>query len=257
MYDDINILIIGTDINAYYMARCYHELTGKKVDLIGKAPMAFTSVSKITNIKIEENLWDSKTFVDILINYAKNIKSTNKILLIGTNDNYVKLIAENESLLEKYYVFNYPDISIVDNLLVKEKFYDVYKDMGLDMPETYIYKCNQNDDISKIKEKFKEYPLIIKPSDGVEYHHLEETLDKVYKAKNKEDLERIILKIEKAGYNNNLIIQEFIPGDDSSLFDSIFIWEKIKSTNCNVCPNRTSRAYSNGNRKLYCTCKWI
>ena len=121
---DIKILIIGTDINAYYMARCYHELTGKKAHLIGKSPMAFTSVSKITNVQIEENLWDSKAFVDILINYAKkNINNNEKILLIGTNDNYVKLIAENKSLLEEYYVFNYPDISIVNNLLVKETFY--------------------------------------------------------------------------------------------------------------------------------------
>ena len=228
MYKDINVLIIGTDINAYYMSRCYHELTGKKVDLIGKAPMAFTSVSDITNIQIENNLWDSNTFVKTLINYAKNKKSDKKILLIGTNDNYVKLIIENKSLLEKYYVFNYPDINIVNNLLIKEKFYSIYKDMGLDMPNTYIYKCNQNDDINKIKRCFKEYPIIIKPSDGVEYHHLEETLDKVYKAKSEEELEKIILKIENAGYKNNLIIQEFIPGDDSALFDSIFYVGKNK-----------------------------
>ena len=226
---DIKILIIGTDINAYYMARCYHELTGKKAHLIGKSPMAFTSVSKITNVQIEENLWDSKAFVDILINYAKkNINNNEKILLIGTNDNYVKLIAENKSLLEEYYVFNYPDISIVNNLLVKETFYSTYKNMDLDMPETLIYKCNQNDDINKIKDHFKEYPIIIKPSDGVEYHHLEESLDKVYKAKNEEELEKIVLKIEKAGYKNNLIIQEFIPGDDSALFDSIFYVGKNK-----------------------------
>ena len=228
---DIKILIIGTDINAYYMARCYHELTGKKAHLIGKSPMAFTSVSKITNVQIEENLWDSKAFVDILINYAKkNINNNEKILLIGTNDNYVKLIAENKSLLEEYYVFNYPDISIVNNLLVKETFYSTYKNMGLDMPETLIYKCNQNDDINKIKDHFKEYPIIIKPSDGVEYHHLEESLDKVYKAKNEEELEKIVLKIEKAGYKNNLIIQEFIPGDDSALFDSIFYVGKNKKS---------------------------
>ena len=228
MYKDIKVLIIGTDINAYYMSRCYHELTGKKADLIGKAPMAFTSVSNITNVKIEENLWDSQVFVDTLINYAKNQKNNEKILLIGTNDNYVKLISENKSLLEKYYVFNYPDISIVNNLLVKETFYETYKNMGLDMAETYIYKCNQNDDIGKIKNHFNEYPIIIKPSDGVAYHHLEETLDKVYKAKNEEELEKIILRIEKAGYKNNLIIQEFIPGDDSALFDSIFYVGKNK-----------------------------
>ena len=228
MYNDIKVLIIGTDINAYYMSRCYHELTGKKADLIGKAPMAFTSVSNITNIKIEDNLWNNDVFVETLINYAKEQKSKEKILLIGTNDNYVKLIIENKSLLEKYYVFNYPDINIVNNLLIKENFYETYKNMGLDMPKTHIYKCNQNDDINKIKEIFNEYPIIIKPSDGVEYHHLEETLDKVYKAKSEEDLERIILKIEKAGYKNNLIIQEFIPGDDSALFDSIFYVGKNK-----------------------------
>ena len=226
--DKVKILILGTDINAYYMSRCYHELTGKKVDLIGKAPMAFTTISNITNIKIEEDLWNSDKFVEILTNYAKEQNSEEKILLIGTNDHYVRLIIENKSLLEKYYVFNYPNIDIVNNLLIKENFYENYKNMGLDMPETYIYKCNQNDDINKIKEYFKEYPLIIKPSDGVEYHYLEETLDKVYKAKNEEELEKIILKIEKAGYKNNLIIQEFIPGDDSALFDSIFYVGKNK-----------------------------
>lgn len=228
MENDIKILIIGTDINSYYMSRCYHELTGKKADLIGKAPMAFTSVSNITNIKIEENLWDSKTFVNTLINYAKSKNYNKKILLIGTNDNYVKLITENRSLLEKYYVFNYPDKNIVNNLLIKEIFYEKYKNMGLDMPETFIYKCNQKDSIDKIKKNFKQYPIIIKPSDGVEYHHLNITLDKVYKVYNEKELENVILKIENAGYNNNLIIQEFIPGDDSALFDSIFYVGKNK-----------------------------
>ena len=226
--EKVKILILGTDINAYYMSRCYHELTGKKVDLIGKAAMAFTSTSNITNIKIEENLWNSKTFVETLVKYAEEQESKEKILLIGTNDHYVRLIVENKSLLEKYYVFNYPNIDIVNNLLIKENFYENYKNMGLYMPETYIYKCNKNDDITKIKKYFKEYPLIIKPSDGVEYHYLEETLDKVYKAKNEDELEKIILKIEKAGYKNNLIIQEFIPGDDSALFDSIFYVGKNK-----------------------------
>ena len=227
MDNDIKVLIIGTDINAYYMARCYHELTGKNADLIGKENMAFTSVSKITNIQIEPSLWDNDTFVKVLLDYAEKNKNK-KILLIGTNDNYVKLISENKKILEKYYIFNYPDIEIVNNLLIKEKFYTKYKDIGLDMPSTYFYKCNQNDSIEKVKQYFKEYPIIIKPSDGVEYHHLEQVLDKVYKVYNEEKLEEVIKKIENAGYNNTLIIQEFIPGDDSALFDSLFYVGKDK-----------------------------
>ena len=220
---EVNILIIGTDINAYYMARCYHELTGKKVDLIGKSEMAFTKLSKITNVYIEENLWDNDTFVETIINYAKEKNYKEKILLIATNDTYVKLVSTNKSKLNKYFLFNYPDIDIVNSLLVKEIFYEKYKDMGLDMPKTYIYHCNKSKkDVNNINKFFNEYPLIIKPSDGVEYHKLEITLDKVYKVYNEKELKSTIKTVEDAGYNGNLIIQEFIPGDDSELFDSIF-----------------------------------
>ena len=224
MEDNIKVLIIGTDINAYYMSRCYHELTGKKADIIGNRAIPYTSISNPIVIKDFNN---KENFRKALINYGEENKNNN-ILLIATSDLYVKMVMEEKSLLEKYYVFNYPDINIINNLLVKGTFYEIYKNMGLDMPETYIYKCNQNDDINKIKKYFKEYPIIIKPSDVVEYHNLEETLDKVYKIYNEEELEKVILKIEKSGYNNNLIIQEFIPGDDSQLFDSIFYVGKNK-----------------------------
>lgn len=225
MDDKIKVLIMGTDINAYYMSRCYHELTGKKADIIGNRAMPYTDISNSIIIKDFNN---KENFIKALTEYGEKNKDY-KILLIATSDLYVKLVAEEKSLLEKYYVFNYPNIELVNNLLVKEKFYDIYKDMGLDMPKTYIYPCNKNEDINKIKKYFNEYPIIIKPSDGVEYHSLDDTtLAKVYKIHSEEELEKIIKKIENAGYNKNLIIQEFIPGDDSALFDSVFYVGKDK-----------------------------
>ena len=225
MDDKIKVLIMGTYINAYYMSRCYHELTGKKADIIGNRAMPYTDISNSIIIKDFNN---KENFIKALTEYGEKNKDY-EILLIATSDLYVKLVAEEKSLLEKYYVFNYPDIELVNNLLVKEKFYDIYKDMGLDMPKTYIYPCNKNEDINKIKKCFNEYPIIIKPSDGVEYHSLDDTtLAKVYKIHSEEELEKIIKKIENAGYNKNLIIQEFIPGDDSALFDSVFYVGKDK-----------------------------
>lgn len=224
MKDKIKVLIIGTDINAYYMSRCYHELTGKKADIIGNRAIPYT---KISNPIIVDNFNNKENFKKALLEYGEKNKEY-KILLIATSDLYVKMVSEERSLLEKYYVFNYPNINIVNNLLVKEKFYGTYKKMGIDIPKTYIYKCNKKENVEEVKQKFKEYPIIIKPSDGVEYHNLEVVLDKVYKAYNEEELEKIILKIKNAGYKNNLIIQEFIPGDDSALFDSIFYVGKNK-----------------------------
>lgn len=219
------VLIIGTDINAYYMSRCYHEITGKKADIIGNRAIPYTSIS---NPIIVNDFNNKENFKKALIEYGEKNKEYN-ILLIATSDLYVKMVSEEKGLLEKYYVFNYPDIELVNNLLIKEKFYSIYENMGLDMPKTYIYPCNKNESIQKIKDYFKEYPIIIKPSDGVEYHKLDgEGLAKVYKAHSEEELEKIIKKIENAGYNKNLIIQEFIPGDDSALFDSIFYVGKDK-----------------------------
>ena len=72
--DNIKILIIGTDINAYYMARCYNEAYNKKAYLIGMLPMNFTSYSKILNISYEPNLHDTKTFKKVLKDFYDNHK---------------------------------------------------------------------------------------------------------------------------------------------------------------------------------------
>lgn len=218
MEDKIKVLIIGTDINAYYMSRCYHELTGKKADTIGNRAIPYT---KISNPIIIENFNNPEIFKKSLVEYGEKNKDYT-ILLVATSDLYVKMVAEEKGLLEKYYVFNYPNIELVNQLLIKEVFYHSFQNMGIDMPKTVLYSCNQNDSISKIKEAFSEYPIIIKPSDGVAYHSLDTVLDKVYKAYNEKEVENIIKKIETAGYKEKLIVQEFIPGDDSALFDSIF-----------------------------------
>ena len=226
MEDNIKVLILGTDINTYYMSRCYHELTGKKADIIGNRAIPYTNIS---NPIIVNDFNNSQIFIEALTKYGEENKDNN-ILLIATSDLYVKMVAENKKILEKYFLFNYPDLEIVNRLLIKEVFYDIYKDMGIDMPKTYIYPCMKNSDINEIKKYFNnEYPIIIKPSDGVEYHKLDDAgLAKVYKAHNEIELEKIIKNIENAGYNKNLIIQEFIPGDDSALFDSIFYVGKDK-----------------------------
>ncbi|MCM1053549.1 MAG: hypothetical protein NC483_06215 [Ruminococcus sp.] len=216
---DFEVVIIGSDVNAYYMARNTYEAYHKKAYLIGKTPMAFISLSKILNITYEPDLWDKDKFVKTLTDFAKK-HSDKKLVLIGANDTYVRLIVENASLLPENYVFNTPSLEIINNLLIKENFYENYGDI-LDIPKTYIYKCLKDKlDMKKINSFM--YPLIVKPSNGILYHELEfPGQAKVYKVKTEAELKKVIKDIENSGYNDNLIIQEFIPGDDSRLFDCI------------------------------------
>lgn len=218
------ILIIGSDINAYYMARCYHELYKTKVDAFAVKRLQFTKFSGIMNITYIDNLMEEKAFVNTLIDYAKGKKYKEKILLIPCHDNYVRLIVENKKALEKYFIFNCPSIEIMDTLLVKEKFYEKYKD-EFDFAKTYFYKKGKSETIPK---DFR-YPLIIKPSNGITYHqHHFLGQAKVYKVQTKKELEAILNQITNSGYEDNIIVQECILGDDSTLFDAVFYCDKNK-----------------------------
>lgn len=214
---DFKILILGTDINAYTMARCAHEIYGKKVDLIGKIKVAFTDPSDICNVLYETNIYDNVEFKKILKEYGeKNLG--NKILLVGTNDTYIKLISEHKKFLSKWYVFNYPSLEITNSFLDKSVFYKEYSDI-LDIPKSFIHDCS----VDEMNFDKLTFPVVLKPCDGDLYHSLSfEGQCKVFKVSSKDELENIIKLIKNAGYNKDVLIQEFVDGDDSRLTDCMF-----------------------------------
>ena len=214
---DFELLILGSDINAYYMARCYNEEYNKKAFLIGKVPMNFTSYSKILNFKVNKDIQNVKTFKKVLKEFYLEHKNK-KILLIGSNDTYVRLIIENQDYLSKFFIFHKFSLDLLNNLLIKENFYKNIK--GIDIPQTYIYNIETKLDLNEVNKIG--FPLILKPSDGIEYHEHEFLNQfKVYKIYNIKELKSIINTIKTSGYKNNLIIQKFISGDDSYLFDCV------------------------------------
>lgn len=214
---DFEVLIIGTDANAYYMARCCHEAYNKKAYILGKSPMAFTKYSSILNIIYDENIWSEEGFLTALDKFYNEHKDS-KILLVSSNETYAEFISKNRDTLKDKFFFNYPTVEIIESLIMKENFYKTYQDSVLDFPKTYYYDCSKP---IKITEEFT-YPVILKPSNVIKYNHINfEGKNKIYKLNTKEELDNVVYKIENNGYDDTLIIQEFIPGDDSYLFDAV------------------------------------
>lgn len=223
---NFEVVIIGSDINAYYMARCCHEAYNKKAHLIAKEPMNFTKLSSILTIEYHENLWDKNIFIEAINNYAKKHKNK-KLLLIPSNDFYVRLIVENKNKIHKNYVFHSISEKLLNNFLVKDNFYTSFSDSDLEFPKTFIFSCLENKKILKKDINDFRFPIIIKPGDGVEYYkHKFKGQAKVYKLNNFKEVEDTIKTILNSGYKGNLVIQEFIPGGDDQLFDSIFYCDK-------------------------------
>ena len=214
--ENIKILIMGSDANAYHMARSAYEAFQIKPHLIGKSRLAFTKFSNILTIQYNDYLWDEEKFVEIVNEYArKNILF--KILLISTNETYSMFIAKNKRKLETNLYFFEQDEKVLASLTNKENFYKTYKKSVLKFPDTYYFDVLNDNIIPSLT-----YPVVLKPSNVVKYNHIS-FLDKhkIYKLKTEEELKTVIRTIKDSGYDDRLIIQEFIPGDDSYLFDSV------------------------------------
>ena len=213
-------IIIGTDINAYNMAISFHEAYGIKPILVGKSPLSFTSLSTITEtIEYREGLTDPEQFADIMIEVAEKFKQDGKaLLLVGTNDLYVRLIIENASVLKDHYLFNYIDEDLMNQLQVKSNFYKLCEEHGIDAPTTFFYDCGSD---APFNEKMI-YPVIVKPSNGIEYNNNKfQGQQKVYKVDSADQLQDVIRNITASGYQDELIIQDYIPGDDTYMWDSV------------------------------------
>ena len=221
---DFEILIVGTDANAYYMARCYHEAYNKKANLLGKTPMIYTKYTNILNVIYNDKIWTEEGFLEAIEDFRK-LHPGKKILLISSNETYAEFISKNKDKIHEQFVHNYPNIDIINSLIMKETFYKTYENSVLDFPKTVYYNCSAP---AEINDYFT-YPVIIKPSNVIEYNHISfEGKNKIYKVDSKQELDNIVNKIVASGYKDTLILQEFIPGDDSYLFDSVVYCGKDK-----------------------------
>src|SRR5665648_428559 len=101
---------------------------------------------------------------------------------------------------------------MMNNLIHKEKFYQLCEKSGVDYPDTFVHHAS----MGRIFDLPFAPPFIIKPSNGIEYwRNPFENQNKVYKVGTREELESVLTEIYKSGYKDSIIIQDFIPGDDT------------------------------------------
>jgi D-aspartate ligase len=206
-------VFLGSDINTYSMSRAFYEAYGLKSFVIGKVNAGPSCNSKIINFRAVSDLDRQETFVRIITELAESY-SGKKIILIGCGDNYVEQIIRNKAELPESVITPYVDEELMGSLLTKLKFYKICDQHNIDYPGTFIYDRSMKDDF----ELPFGFPLVVKPSNGIKYwQHEFAQQKKVYKLESAQELRTVIGQIYDAGYDDQLIIQDFIPGDDSNL----------------------------------------
>ena len=196
------------------MSRAFYEAYGVKSIVIGKVKTGPSCNSKIVEFRTIPNIvMRQETFLNTVRGLADEFAGK-KVILIGCGDDYVEAIIRNGPQLPESIIAPYVGEELMDSLITKLKFYEMCDKYGIDYPGTFIYDRSMKEDFNL---PFG-FPVIVKPSNGVMYwQHEFPTQKKVYKLNSAEELKKVIGDVYGAGYSDKLIIQDFIPGDDSKL----------------------------------------
>lgn len=204
-------LLFAGDINVYSVARAFHEEYGIKPYAYGKFAAMPCIESKILNYTANPRADEQETFLSLVLSFAEAHKDET-VLLIGCGDSYVQLISANKDKYPQNVIAPYISVEMMNDLTHKEKFYDMCERIGVDYPDTFVHKKELGHDFMLPFDG----PFIIKPSNGVEYwRHPFATQKKVYKVDTRDELDSVLDDIYGAGYEDSVIIQNFIPGDDT------------------------------------------
>ena len=204
-------LLFGGDINVYSVARAFHEAYGVRSIAFGKYPSFPCKGSAILDYRVCPDNENADTFRRNVADVAKECAGKT-VLLLGCGDSYVQLAARYNGTFPENVVAPYIPGELLDTLINKEKFYALCDEHGIDHPATFIYNKSMGHDFTLPWGP----PYIAKPADSVAYWACgDASLNKVYVCQSWEELLASLDKVYAAGYQDHMVLQEFIPGDDS------------------------------------------
>ena len=204
-------VLFASDINTYSMARAFHEAYGVKSIVMGKAATGPSANSRIVDFVLDPKIDQDEEFLARLNGFARD-HANKKIIAVGCGDAYAALLSRHKGEYEPNVIAAYIDYDQMQELIKKENFYKMCEKYGLDYPDTFIYRKEYGHDFTLPFEG----PFIAKPSDSVMYWEFPFAgQKKVYKLDTRAELEKALDDIYASGYSDSVIIQNFIPGNDS------------------------------------------
>lgn len=204
-------VLLGSDINAYSMARAFHEAYGVKTIVYGMFPASVCAGSRIIDYRVREHNDRVDKVLENVTEVAREFPDK-KILVLGCGDNYLNAISANLPNYPENVIAPYVSLDMLETLIHKEKFYELCDRYGIDHPATVVYHKG----MGHAFELPFDGPFVVKPAESDTYwKHPFPTQKKAYILQTRAEVDAVIDQIYGAGYEDALILQDFIPGDDS------------------------------------------
>jgi len=242
-------VVLGGDIGAYSLARAFHEGYGVKSIVVSGVSTGLLRHSRILRHITEPNIDDSKAVIQRLLDIAADNKDKD-LIVVASADWLVGVLVHNaEKLRQAGYTVPYVGAELFDRLTDKEAFGELCEQLGIPHPATVVYECapiveatavgvstvgrdascstNELSAPSKgaaalaseqAAQAGLRYPLIAKAASSAQWHTISfDGQKKVHTVATPAELDDLIGKVKDAGYTGAMILQDYIPGDDSGM----------------------------------------
>lgn len=209
-------VILGSDFCCYSYIRCFWEAYGVKPIVLASADIKSVR-SRFCDYRVIPGIDRPEVCLPELERLGDELIAAGKIpFLVGCGDHYARLVSENKPQIEERWYTPYLDFELLDDITQKERFYEICEEIGVPYPKTVYLDCG--DKTATVDDGGFMYPVIAKPSNSAAWHYAEfEGQQKVYLIHSREQLEALYKQLQETAYDKLLIVQEFIPGDDTQI----------------------------------------
>lgn len=215
---DFDLVLVGTGLGVHAVARAFHEEYGVVATVVTK--VAIEPMRRSVTCEVIE-LGRSATDEDMirrLERIGRDRASVRPQLLLANADSVIQMLSDHRSRLEPLFVMPILSADVLEQLSDKAEFSRLCIEHGVDTPRTEIIDftaplpAHWTPPTSRIP-----FPLVVKAARTADMAHVRfPEKKKVWFLHDDEELRQLLSAIAQAGFRGRLVIQELIPGDDTT-----------------------------------------
>ncbi|MEG0462206.1 carboxylate--amine ligase [Gordonibacter sp.] len=215
-------VVVGGDILAYSYVREFHRAYGvKRTIVLATQDIKMLSTSRFTDYRLIEGIHEAENLYAALEAVAaeQHAADPDRVLLVlGCDDCHARMLSGGKERLEAAgFVVPYIDFPLLDDITQKRRFYELCDELSIPYPRTWYFDCGANGP-DKLPVDELPYPLIAKPSNSAQFQAATiEGWRKIYEIESAEELAQVWDTIRVSDYDNELVLQDFIPGGDDAI----------------------------------------
>lgn len=213
MKDRSPVLVVGNHVTSLNIMR---QLGRRGIDCY-LTHKSGTNISRYS--RYCKGFFKSPAFTDIegmtsfLLNLGEKPELKNAVL-IPTNDDCVIVLSQQKKILEQKFIVPLPEWDLMNRAFDKRLTLTFAESAGLPIPRP-VFPKNREDMLEKFTEL--NFPLVVKPAFGKKYYFAAGT--KMHMANNIDETILYFDKIAAIMGEDNIIVQEYIPGPMTELYN--------------------------------------